>query len=263
MITAFIRQQAIDVSSDVIVAESFNYLKVQFVFTSSDWNGLEKTAYFKQGNNKPCAVRLDENNIAHDVNLSEGEWKISVVGRELEYGELVERITSDSAVIEVKPFEGGGETPLPSVNPTEAERIDAKIGNLFDLLTGNKTDIVNAINEIYRRGGSGGGGGDGFSPIIDITKIAGGHRVTVVDINGKKTFDVLDGVDGYTPIKGVDYFDGVKGDPFTYEDFTAEQLEALKGKDGQDYVLTSADKTEIANVVVALLPKYNGEVADV
>ena len=40
---------------------------------------------------------------------------------------------------------------------------------------------------------------------------------------------------GYTPIKGVDYFDGEKGDkgdPFTYEDFTAEQLASLKGDKG-------------------------------
>ena len=40
------------------------------------------------------------------------------------------------------------------------------------------------------------------------------------------------GKDGYTPQKGVDYFDGAKGDAFTYEDFTAEQLAALKGEKG-------------------------------
>ena len=41
--------------------------------------------------------------------------------------------------------------------------------------------------------------------------------------------------DGYTPVKGVDYFDGEKGDkgePFTYDDFTAEQLASLKGAKG-------------------------------
>lgn len=41
--------------------------------------------------------------------------------------------------------------------------------------------------------------------------------------------------DGHTPIKGVDYFDGekgAKGDPFRYEDFTAEQLASLKGAKG-------------------------------
>lgn len=41
--------------------------------------------------------------------------------------------------------------------------------------------------------------------------------------------------DGHTPIKGVDYFDGEKGDkgdPFTYDDFTPEQLASLKGDKG-------------------------------
>lgn len=51
----------------------------------------------------------------------------------------------------------------------------------------------------------------------------------------------FDGQDGYTPQKGVDYFDGEqglqgdkgeKGDPFTYDDFTAEQLAELKGEKG-------------------------------
>lgn len=55
---------------------------------------------------------------------------------------------------------------------------------------------------------------------------------------------------------------GEKGDPFTYEDFTPEQLEALKGTDGKDgkdgengsdYVLTESDKTEIAEQAAALI----------
>lgn len=50
---------------------------------------------------------------------------------------------------------------------------------------------------------------------------------------------------------------GEKGDPFTYEDFTPEQLAALqgpkgdtgdKGPAGEDYVLTQADKEEIASI---------------
>ena len=88
----------------------------------------------------------------------------------------------------------------------------------------------------------------------------------------------LKGNDGYTPQKGIDYFDGEKGDPFTYDDFTPEQLEALRGADGytpvkgvdyfdgekgtdgktpikgQDY-FTEADKTELVDAVIAALPK--------
>ena len=49
------------------------------------------------------------------------------------------------------------------------------------------------------------------------------------EFNGK---DGVDGKDGYTPQKNVDYFDG---------------------KDGQDYVLTSADKQEIAELAAELV----------
>ena len=244
MITAFIKGQAIETTESVIVAESFNYLKAQFIFATSEWNGLEKKAYFTQGEtSRP--IDLDENNIAFPLHLSAGEWAVSVVGREYKNGELVERITTDTATINVRPFKTGTETPFPEPTPTEIERVEGKIGNLSDLLTRDKTSLVNAINEVYKRSGSGGGGNgtDGFSPIIDITEITGGHRITIKDAKGEKSFDVLD---------------GVKGEPFTYEDFTPEQLEALKGKDGQDYVLTSADKTEIANAVLDALETAEG-----
>lgn len=49
------------------------------------------------------------------------------------------------------------------------------------------------------------------------------------------------GADGYTPIKGVDYFDGAKGD----KGDTGEQ-----GPKGDVYVLTDEDKAEITQLVI-------------
>lgn len=133
MITAFIKGQAIETTEFVIVAESLNYLKAQFVFTTSEWNGLIKTAYFTQGNTTH-SVDLDENNIAFPLHLSAGEWAVSVVGRAYENGELVERITTDTATIEVKPFKAGTETPFPEPTPTETEATEADyISALEDL----------------------------------------------------------------------------------------------------------------------------------
>lgn len=51
---------------------------------------------------------------------------------------------------------------------------------------------------------------------------------------GKAGKDGKDGQDGYTPQKGVDYFDGKDG---------------KDGKDGSDYILTEADKQDIAGMV--------------
>lgn len=54
---------------------------------------------------------------------------------------------------------------------------------------------------------------------------------------------------------------GDKGDAFTYADFTPEQLESLKGPApvrGVDY-WTESDKSEIVNDVLASIPNYNKE----
>lgn len=37
---------------------------------------------------------------------------------------------------------------------------------------------------------------DGVSPTVTVTAITGGHRVTIKDATGTKTFDVMDGKDG-------------------------------------------------------------------
>ena len=154
MITVFIKSQAIDVSETVIVAESYNYLKAQFLFTTSDWNGLKKTAYFTQGETSH-SIDLDENNIAYPIHLGSGMWSVCVVGKEYKNGELVERITTDSAEITVKPFKVGKDTPFPEILATEAERIEAKIGDLSKLETKNKSDLVGAINEANSKTGGG------------------------------------------------------------------------------------------------------------
>lgn len=61
----------------------------------------------------------------------------------------------------------------------------------------------------------GGGGEGGFSPIVTVKPIAGGHRVTIIDAVGEQTFDIMDGKDGasgsngkdgYTPVRGKDYW---------------------------------------------------------
>ncbi len=51
-------------------------------------------------------------------------------------------------------------------------------------------------------------------------------------LKGKDGKNGIDGKNGYTPRKNIDYFDGKQGKAFTYADFTPEQLEALKGEKG-------------------------------
>lgn len=68
-------------------------------------------------------------------------------------------------------------------------------------------------------------GRDGYSPTISITDITGGHKVTVTNEDGSNSFNVMD------------------GEPFTYDDFTVEQLENLKGMDGISPTVTITEAT--------------------
>lgn len=104
-------------------------------------------------------------------------------------------------------------------------------GKILTIKNGNKGDAgyTPQKNKDYFDGEN---GNDGISPTVNITEITGGHKVSITDTNGTQTFNVLNGQDGYTPQKGKDYFDGEKGDAFTYEDFTPEQLANLKGSNG-------------------------------
>lgn len=68
-------------------------------------------------------------------------------------------------------------------------------------------------------------GKDGYSPTISITDITGGHKVTVTNEDGSNSFNVMD------------------GEPFTYDDFTVEQLENLKGTDGISPTVTITEAT--------------------
>lgn len=60
------------------------------------------------------------------------------------------------------------------------------------------------------------------------------------------------GQDGYTPVKGVDYFDGQPGKDGVNGKDGVDGKDGTNGKDGEDgkdYVLTDADKQEIAGMV--------------
>lgn len=68
-------------------------------------------------------------------------------------------------------------------------------------------------NVVPGGGGSGGSGGDpgadGFSPIATVVPTADGALITITDKNGTTTATVkngADGADGYTPVRGTDYW---------------------------------------------------------
>ena len=62
------------------------------------------------------------------------------------------------------------------------------------------------ILKLLQSGGTGGNGGNGFSPIVKFTETDEGVNLTITDVLGVKSTTIKHGDDGYTPVKGVDYF---------------------------------------------------------
>lgn len=74
------------------------------------------------------------------------------------------------------------------------------------ILEGNQIKrIATALEAIAQ------GGGGGVSPTVTVTTITGGHRITITDVEGDHTFDVMDGVDGQDGAPGQDGQDGQDG----------------------------------------------------
>ena len=88
-------------------------------------------------------------------------------------------------------------------------------------------------------------GEDGVSPTINSETITGGHRLTITDVNGTITVDVMDGTDGQDGEDGEDGEDGVSptinsetitgGHRLTITDVNGTiTVDVMDGADGQD-----------------------------
>jgi hypothetical protein len=100
-----------------------------------------------------------------------------------------------------------------ALNTWFRETLEDNVDTL-DKLTTSKDGRLLFNGKIVGGGSGGGSGADGFSPIVKVEEIEGGHRVTITDIDGEKSFDVLN---------------------------------------GKDYILTDADKTEIAEMTAGII----------
>lgn len=94
-------------------------------------------------------------------------------------------------------------------------------------------------------GADGQDGVDGVSPTARVEQTETGAVVTVTDATGTTTATLAHGPKGD---KGDDGEKGDKGDPFEYADFTAEQLEALRGPKGDKMTLDDLTDDEIESL---------------
>lgn len=201
--------------------------KCEFEF-SDEYTGLVKVAVFKREYDV-YKVDVINNvcNIPSEVLARVGTFKMGVYAYETDGEELLIRYSPAMEELTVTngSYSEGGITPE-IITPTQYELYNEALTDGLIMLNAGLEHLDEEVEQL-------------------LTDKANGV------FNGK---DGVNGKDGKTPVKGVDYFDGKT--PVKNVDYF-DGKDGVNGKDGDDYVLTEADKKEIANIVLAEFP--NGE----
>jgi hypothetical protein len=151
---------------ELLTAGMSKAVTVQFVF-SPEWDGLTKTAVFSNGKTTVdvLAANWDGNTVPvpHEVLAVPGRHaRVGVYGAD-ESGVVLPTVWVSLGKVQPGADPSGDASADPSL-PVWAQ-LQKQIGDLDDLKTYNKGNLVDAINEARSSGGSGGGGytiGDGL-----------------------------------------------------------------------------------------------------
>lgn len=195
--------------------------------------------------------------VKHGYKGTEAEWLESLKGAAGPAGKdgvsptATVQETSAGAVVVITDAEGtttatleNGFTPVP-----EFRKVD---GNEYLYITTKDGGTVSArVN-----GTDGTDGEDGVSPEVEMTPITGGTRLSIIDAMGTHNADIMNGTngtDGTSPTAAVQQT--ATGATITITDKTGTTTANITN--GDDYVLTSQDKTDIADLVYAMIPQLD------
>ena len=124
MIKGTVNGQSLRLSYPTLVSDTIAYLRAEFHFAGTEWQGLSKWAYFKQGD---CTYSIcladDAIPASAHLNLSGGEWEVYLHGFALENGEVKQRITTKPQKLFVEASGDGHGEPFPITPPTVGEQI--------------------------------------------------------------------------------------------------------------------------------------------
>ena len=158
--------------------------------------------------------------------------------------QVIERLENKGSVVESNPdlFETMKQDILNSL-PSSGSSIDKE--EVERIVAEYIATNPPAPGEPGTDGVDGKDGTDGVSPTVTVEEIENGYRLTITDINGTNTVDILNGVDGTDGANGSNGIDGVSptvtveeiesGNRLTISDVNGENtIDILNGKDGID-----------------------------
>lgn len=249
MITGQIVRQHLKLNDTHVVADTIDYLEAKFVFRTDDWDGLEKWAHFAGSDGTVYDVRLTDDCIRKEdhLNLSAGTWNVYLHGNEFADGKVLQRITTNSEILCVEPAGILNGEPFPTVLPSAGEQI---IAEAQAAETGAKEAAAeagrtaSAVQETIKTAEE------------DLQKMIESAEQTVEDtLNAAMESGEFDGKDGVsvTVAQVMESDEDGGSNVVIFSDgktLTVRNGRAgAKGDPGADYVLTAADKREIAGMI--------------
>lgn len=131
MLNGEIFRQRLKIANAHVVADSIDYLEANFSFLSNDWDGLDKWVHFAK-DSIVYDIRLTEDCIRKEdhLNLSAGMWRVYLHGNEFRDGKVIQRITTDEAVLYVLPTGTLDGEPFPEMPASVTEQILARLENI-------------------------------------------------------------------------------------------------------------------------------------
>ena len=238
----------------VAIPEGIVGATVSIEYTDSVWDDLQKTVVFRSAVTKDVLAAGNEVVVPAEVVSRAGmNLYMGVYGVNAANNVVIPTIWTDLGMIRSAAAPSGDTSSDPSL-PVWAQ-IQAMIGDLDNLDTAAKSNLVAAINEALTKGGgevdhaavqkivedylkanppqAGTDGKDGITPTIgENGNWYLGDTDTGKPSRGAAGAKGDKGDPGAKGAPGEKGDKGDKGDAFTYADFTAAQLAALKGEKG-------------------------------
>ena len=152
--------------------------KVQLAFSGDEWDGLTKTVVFCGAVTRDVLYDGSAVTVPAEAVADSGKrLKVGVYGTDAASSVVIPTLWCDLGPIVDAAEPSGDETTDPTL-PVWAQL---------------QQQMENLKRQPGPEGPAGPAGPAGYSPTVAVEDIEGGHRVTITDKDGEKTFDVMDG----------------------------------------------------------------------
>lgn len=183
----------------LLTSGSVNAFQVEFKF-DSEWDNLDKFATFRlQGKSDVYEIWMAESNVVDIpwelLTQTGGSLQVGAYGINNEGEQVVRLPTTWLKVIDISQgvIEGREvEEPTPNIYEQFINAVNSRgnklkyAGSTLSLMSGD--EVLDSVDIVS--------GAGGVSPVIDITQIEDGYTLTITDVNGTQSVNIMNGAPG-------------------------------------------------------------------